>query len=448
MTEFQYSAVKALATSPEMFEAFKYNVKNRRQFDQYMNRVWPFSITGKAENNALRINLFNSHKNSKSILTQQLETQLDSARYELFGSHISIVYETSKYSNEFKFIKSGKFKQKSKINKRIPLRVKTAKIEFVQTKDDRCFADNINIYEHTSIQFELYKFINDIEKVRKDFFDLSSMQFYIKIYTHSSDESKKILECLLKSSQEFDKQFNRYRMKVVFENERTKERKESQNVGIEIEYDGCYITLQKKLLKNGAISFQSGVDGNTGAFKTRKSRKYHRLRENRLRINGIYGIKALSILLNDMIERGCSHSSNSSIHYHIDLRKAEEANGNENVSFYGIGSNAIMECLKSVNVDAMKSFMYIYEIPTENYIIAEKKVNSGFISSMVRSINMQDEFKTMEWRMGSKTLIYSKIILQILFAIHLTNAIRYKNKQVNNDYLISLGKIAMDLYDK
>ena len=67
---------------------------------------------------------------------------------------------------------------------------------------------------------------------------------------------------------------------------------------------------------------------------------------------------------------------------------------------------------------------------------------------MVSSINMQDEFGTMEWRMGSKTLIYSKIILQILFAIHLTNAIRYKNKQVNNDYLISLGKIAMDLYDK
>ena len=44
MTELQYSAVKALATSPEAYKAFKLSVRNRKGLDQYMNRVWPYYV--------------------------------------------------------------------------------------------------------------------------------------------------------------------------------------------------------------------------------------------------------------------------------------------------------------------------------------------------------------------------------------------------------------------
>ena len=72
----------------------------------------------------------------------------------------------------------------------------------------------------------------------------------------------------------------------------TSMRKNYINVGIEIEYDGTKTpdNIQHRILENGCISFDSGYDGDYA----------ERLRENRIRLNGIAGFKGLYILLEYM----------------------------------------------------------------------------------------------------------------------------------------------------
>ena len=84
----------------------------------------------------------------------------------------------------------------------------------------------------------------------------------------------------------------------------------------------------------------------------------------------------------------------------------------------------------------MKSIGTIFEYESTNSV-------ANAIEGRVR---YSDEFGTLEWRLGSRTLSYSKMILQILTAIHLTNSTRYSNKQFNEEYIAMLAKIAKELY--
>ena len=47
--------------------------------------------------------------------------------------------------------------------------------------------------------------------------------------------------------------------------------------------------------------------------------------------------------------------------------------------------------------------------------------------------------------MGSPTLNYSKLVVEILTAIHVTNVITKKNKQINSEYLKCLLDIKTKL---
>ena len=77
-----------------------------------------------------------------------------------------------------------------------------------------------------------------------------------------------------------------------------------QNVGIEIEYEGPYMAIRRKILSLGAISFECGTDGSSGE----RVECYSFLREARLRLNGMYSLKALEFLLDYMIKNGCRHT--------------------------------------------------------------------------------------------------------------------------------------------
>ena len=113
-------------------------------------------------------------------------------------------------------------------------------------------------------------------------------------------------------------------------------------------------------------------------------------------------------------------TTKSGMHFHIDLthqgpRKLE--------------SDPDWKLLNSTELELLHS---IFEIKNSDMHIKEQ-------------IRFPTEFNTMEWRMGSPTLNYSKLAVEILTAIHVTNVITKKNKQINSEYLKCLLDIKTKL---
>ena len=147
---------------------------------------------------------------------------------------------------------------------------------------------------------------------------------------------------------------------------------------------------------------------------------HDRLRENRLRINGHRGLNALYFLLEEMNKTNSIMTTKSGMHFHIDLthqgpRKLEFDPG-----------------WRLLNSTELKLLHSIFEIKNSDRHIKEQ-------------IRFPTEFNTMEWRMGSPTLNYSKLVIEILTAIHVTNVITKKNKQINSEYLKCLLDIKTKL---
>jgi len=201
----------------------------------------------------------------------------------------------------------------------------------------------------------------------------------------------------------------------------------SINIGIEIEYDGCNCQqLEKQLLANGAVSFNSGWDGG-GTSGERPGVCLGRLRENRLRINGMKGLKALYILLEWMKNNNCKIAEKSGMHYHVDctdvLGETQGIWGSE-ITKIGYAVNDILANLTGHSERAIES------------------VYNQAVQIFYSYIKSQSEFNTIEWRMGTPTLQYKTLVLQILVAIHITECAKYKNKTPNEKYLRILGEIS------
>jgi len=216
-----------------------------------------------------------------------------------------------------------------------------------------------------------------------------------------------------------------------------KKRKEykSINIGIEIEYDGCNCqSLEKQLIANGAISFNSGWDGG-GTNGSQQCPKHNgsRLRENRLRINGMKGLKSLYILLEWMKENDCRIDNNSGMHFHIDCRDKPKQETDFNIEVY---IQRIINIIQDATCETKNNMCIVYRI---NEI--RKFTEWGF---MYCTIKAHIEFSTIEWRMGSPTLNYKTLALQILVAIHITECAKHKNKNPNDKYLQMLGEISIE----
>jgi len=189
------------------------------------------------------------------------------------------------------------------------------------------------------------------------------------------------------------------------------------NIGIEIEYEGCNCQhLEKELLRLGAVSFDSGWDGST--------KKGHeegaRLRENRLRLESWKSLPALFYLLEKMIEGGCAITNKSGMHYHVDLRHENR---------FAKFTNRKNEGINELAGEAYANLKKIYELET----------SSSFVQYFNEKIKMQREFTTAEWRMGSQTLNYKKITLQIFAAIHITDTMT-QNRKPNEKYIQMLAE--------
>ena len=208
----------------------------------------------------------------------------------------------------------------------------------------------------------------------------------------------------------------------------------SLNVGIEIEYDAEYPTpdkIQRAILLNNCVSYDSGYDGNSS----------NRLRENRIQLNGIKGLKGLYILLTNMKEN-CAIAKNSSVHMHIDCKydnffmdRSKFYKGSEKDCIYGM-------------VDVLAIRMSKYQSNTDSALqiisdIVEYEVTRyHFNTSDYTRYN--NEFNTIEYRFAKINFNYSDYVIQILTFIHITECIKH-DAPFNIQYLELLYKVMKNL---
>lgn len=208
----------------------------------------------------------------------------------------------------------------------------------------------------------------------------------------------------------------------------------SLNVGIEIEHDAEYSTpdkIQRAILLNNCVSYDSGYDGNSS----------NRLRENRIRLNGIKGLKGLYILLTNMKEN-CAIAENSSVHMHIDCKYDNFFM--DRSKFY---KGSEKDCIYNM-VDVLAIRMSKYQSNTDSALqiisdIVEYEVTRYHFNTNDYT-RYDNEFNTIEYRFAKINFNYSDYVIQILTFIHITECIKH-DAPFNIQYLELLYKVMKNL---
>lgn len=413
MTKWQESCITALASSPLAWEAFKMKQRNKRMLWQYVNRIWPYKRIEKTKINTLEytecINelktfakwLVNNHNNLEEKNFTFREGKVKSNILEEALKDITRPISTEGVGGNY-FLE-------------INIKYKSESFDTTSTCGDRQISYIISNRYGINKREEYY--INNIRV-------FSSLHNMHRMFNQVFDELQYIIEKLRLLQ---DKSRN-YKPITLYN---------SLNVGIEIEHDADNPTSEKiknLILRHNCSSYDSGFDGNMD----------HRLRENRIRLNGINGLKGLYILLEDMKENAAI-ARNSSVHMHIDckydeydehytkyykneLHKPSIYNWDDAVSYY-------TKRLVIRNPEAIKYLQYIFEY---------KNVGEKFFWSNSRNVRVATEFDTIEYRFLIVNLKYSDYVIQMLVLIHITECIKH-NCILNKSYLSTLATVAKSL---
>lgn len=391
MTNWEKSCIEALITSPIAFSLFRDKQKNKKHVDQFINKIWPYKIK----------KVFKTEQKEQSDIFDEILKRIMIARK----------HEDKSDEIDLGMIHLNDVKGKKLIeifNKNMKIRTCYSagnciiRLEF-QAKTGRL----VRMY----VRGGLIDYREEITEI------ISESTIYTEIKMAAvggrvgTDEAiDAFLSCVNKNK------------KSRGTGEKFKRKFIGQNVGIEIEYDGIWHNyLEKELVKTkNAISFNSGIDGGCANGEDGVYLNSARLRENRLRINGHRGLDALHFLLEEMNKTNSIMTTKSGMHFHIDLTYQGSRN---------LESDPNWKLLNSTELELLHS---IFEIKNSDRHIKEQ-------------IRFPTEFNTMEWRMGSPTLNYSKLAIEILTAIHVTNVITKKNKQINSEYLKCLLDIKTKL---
>lgn len=413
MTKWQESCITALASSPLAWEAFKMKQRNKRMLWQYVNRIWPYKRIEKTKINTLEytecINelktfakwLVNNHNNLEEKNFTFREGKVKSNILEEALKDITHPISTEGVGGNY-FLE-------------INIKYKSESFDTTSTCGDRQISYIISNRYGINEGEEYY--INNIRV-------FSSLHNMRRMFSQVFDELKYIIEKLI-SLRDESRNYN----PITLYN--------SLNVGIEIEHDADNPTsekIQKLILRHNCSSYDSGFDGNMD----------HRLRENRIRLNGINGLKGLYILLEDMKEN-TAIARNSSVHMHIDC-KYDEYNEhytkyykNELRKRYIYGwDDAVSYYTKRLvirNPEAIKYLQYIF-----NY----KSVGEKFFWLNSHNVRVATEFDTIEYRFLIVNLKYSDYVIQMLALIHITECIKH-NCILNKSYLSTLATVAKGL---
>lgn len=413
MTKWQESCITALASSPLAWEAFKMKQRNKRMLWQYVNRIWPYKRIKKTRTSTLEytecINelktfakwLVNNHNNLEEKIFTFREGKVKSNMLEEALKDITHPISTKGVGGNY-FLE-------------ININYKSGSPDTISTYSDRQISYIISNRYGINEGEEYY--INNIRV-------FSSLHNMRRMFSQVFDELKYIIEKLI-SLRDESRNYN----PITLYN--------SLNVGIEIEHDADNPTseeIKNLILRHNCSSYDSGFDGNMD----------HRLRENRIRLNGINGLKGLYILLEDMKENAAI-ARNSSVHMHIDckydeydehytkyykneLHKPSIYNWDDAVSYY-------TKRLVIRNPEAIKYLQYIFEY---------KNVGEKFFWSNSRNVRVATEFDTIEYRFLIVNLKYSDYVIQMLALIHITECIKH-NCILNKSYLSTLATVAKSL---
>ena len=381
MTSWEESCIEALVTSPIAFSLFRDKQKNKKHVDQFINKIWPYKI-------------------EKVFKTKQ---KVQSDVFDEILKRIMKIRNDEDKSNEINLgtIPLNNVKGEELIemfNKNI--------------KTKHCCSNGnyiIRLTFKTDTGMSRKEHISSgIRNYREEF---TEVIFKSAVYTGieivavdgrvGTDEVIDAFLSCVEENKKSRRTEDKFKRKFI-----------GQNVGIEIEYDGVWHNyLEKELVKTkNAISFNSGIDGGITNGSNEMYFIHERLRENRLRINGHRGLDALYFLLEEMNRTNSIMTTKSGMHFHIDLTHQGSR---------GLKYDPDWKLLNSTELELLHN---IFEIKNSDRHIKEQ-------------IRFPTEFNTMEWRMGSPILNYSKLVIEILTAIHVTNVIMRQNKQINGEYL-------------
>lgn len=413
MTKWQESCITALASSPLAWEAFKMKQRNKRMLWQYVNRIWPYKKIEKTKINTLE---YTECINELKIFTKWLVNNRNTIEEAIFRFKDKKV-KSSILEEALKNITKPISTEGAGGNYflEIVITYKSGDTDRIST----CGSEQIVhiIRNRWGIKAGNEYYINRI----RFFSSLSRMnEMFSQLYTE--------LQYIIRKLELLRDRSRNYNPHILYN---------SLNIGIEIEHDADNPTseeIKKLILRHNCSSYDSGFDGDMD----------HRLRENRIRLNGINGLKGLYILLEDMKENAAI-ARNSSVHMHIDckydeydehytkyykneLHKPSIYNWDDAVSYY-------TKRLVIRNPEAIKYLQYIFEY---------KNVGEKFFWLKSRNVRVATEFDTIEYRFLIVNLKYSDYVIQMLALIHITECIKH-NCILNKSYLSTLATVAKSL---
>lgn len=413
MTKWQESCITALASSPLAWEAFKMKQRNKRMLWQYVNRIWPYKKIEKAKINTLE---YTECINELKIFTKWLVNNRNTIEEAIFRFKDKKV-KSSILEEALKNITKPISTEGAGGNYflEIVITYKSGDTDRIST----CGSEQIVhiIRNRWGIKAGNEYYINHI----RFFSSLSRMnEMFSQLYTE--------LQYIIRKLELLRDRSRNYNPHILYN---------SLNIGIEIEHDADNPTseeIKKLILRHNCSSYDSGFDGNMD----------HRLRENRIRLNRINGLKGLYILLEDMKEN-TAIARNSSVHMHIDC-KYDEYNEyytkyyKKEIRTQGIygWNDAVSYYTKRLvirNPEAIKYLQYIF-----NY----KNVGEKSFWSNSHSVRIATEFDTIEYRFLIVNLKYSDYVIQMLALIHITECIKH-NCILNKSYLSTLATVAKSL---
>lgn len=386
MTKFEKSCIEAICESPMAFELFRKRAHNVKRVDQFVNKIWPYRLR--------------SNKKTKSKDNLQAVRRV---RDILYAESLIPNANSDSEVYEFNFTITQFKKEMNIIGKLTSIeRLCPAANNILQMCEDNSdLIMQLSGGKHSSVATILNEiYVSNVFDSKK-----------ILINRHSGrDYSKQLLKQAVAM---FDKALDK----------RVESKSTYLNVGIEIEYSGINMSyFSKELIKNRAVSFDSGWDGDSTG----------RLRENRLRIAGVGGLKPLKLLLIEMEKKSCVLDQASGIHYHIDCSETDP----------------MRLIYKGKRIEILKLLKDKYPEVRGIFGVNESDV----LHYLQGRIRVPDEFETLEWRMIYPSLNYSLMVSQMLFCIYMTKiATSYNEKnppKINGEYLSLLANISKKIIAK
>lgn len=413
MTKWQESCITALASSPLAWEAFKMKQRNKRMLWQYVNRIWPYKRIKKTRTSTLE---YTECINELKIFTKWLVNNRNTIEEAIFRFKDKKV-KSSILEEALKNITKPISTEGAGGNYflEIVITYKSGDTDRIST----CGSEQIVhiIRNRWGIKAGNEYYINRIHF----FSSLSRInEMFSQLYTE--------LQYIIRKLELLRDRSRNYNPHILYN---------SLNIGIEIEHDADNPTseeIKKLILRHNCSSYDSGFDGNMD----------HRLRENRIRLNGINGLKGLYILLEDMKEN-TAIARNSSVHMHIDC-KYDEYNEyytkyyKKEIRTQGIygWNDAVSYYTKRLVIRNPKAIKYL------QYIFNYKNVGKKSFWSNSHSVRIATEFDTIEYRFLIVNLKYSDYVIQMLALIHITECIKH-NCILNKSYLSTLATVAKSL---